>query len=135
MAGIKLIKTTQKWKLVSVPPDGFWNRLRRVLEWIRRDLMSHGRGQHSCERFRMISLTTRQSVSCVMNSRAQVTIWARSPVWEPTVPIFIEFKSAETLLGCNFRRLAKCHHSIDHQIHRRLSFFKRFRLSDRSQVR
>jgi hypothetical protein len=54
---------------------------------------------------------------------------------EPTVPIFNESKSAETLLGCNFRRLAKRHHSVDHQIHRRLSFFKGFRLSDRSQVR
>jgi hypothetical protein len=44
-------------------------------------------------------------------------------------------QSAETSLGCNFSRLAKRHHSIDHQIHRSLSFLKCFSLSDCPQVR
>jgi hypothetical protein len=44
-------------------------------------------------------------------------------------------QSAETSLGGNFSRLAKRHHSIDHQIHRSLSFLKCFSLSDCPQVR
>jgi hypothetical protein len=52
-----------------------------------------------------------------------------------TNPNSNESESAETLLGCNVRRLAKGHHAIDHPIHRRLSFFEGFRRPDRSQVR
>ena len=42
-------------------------------------------------------------------------------------------QSAQTSLGC-FSRLVKRHHSIDHQIHRSLSFLKCFSLSDCPQV-
>ena len=43
-------------------------------------------------------------------------------------------QSAGASLGC-FSRLVKRHHSIDHQIHRSLSFLKCFSLSDCPQVR